>query len=274
MTFVNGPLFVFQKLSSKYHVGKNPLYDATIGTPSEADHLSEDNWGGIGVGFGRSGHRTRSRGKARGRSHGSRSQRRATGPKNVSNKQNNGTLNQAPGWKGRQSVRGRKCGRRSIRSRRKPEKRMVKTSPNIVEEEVLKKSLGSPIRAWNAEDAEDMVGLQFEASSSGRSEFDDENGQGSEDEYDDMAMDDYRTGFNGKSDDMEGSDYIMDRIEDDVDGDEDNDEVGYDIGEDEQGDFDVDGYINGDSDEVGDRLVGKREQNIDLERSSSSEYSG
>ncbi|EXB54945.1 Homeobox protein [Morus notabilis] len=274
-------------LSSRYAVGKSPL-DETMRTPGQGYHLKEDYWPDLGLGLADPDIGKGIRGRGRGRTRGNRSQRRAIGSTSRGDtaKKSNGILGQGLGWKGRQRGRGRKRGRRSIRSRAKPAKRMVKTDvvKNNPEEKVSKKA-PSLVQKWNAEDT---TGFQLEgaepASSSGRSEYDGENGEGSGDEYEDTAVDDYASGFNSKSGDLEGSDYNVDGVEE-IDGDDDVEGYdaregydageGYDIGEDEQEDFDVDRYIDGDSEDEENR-VGEVGQNMELGQDSgspSSDYS-
>ncbi|KAL5571100.1 hypothetical protein UlMin_020697 [Ulmus minor] len=279
-------------IPSNYAGVKNPLEDETLASPFQISYLKDDNWADLGS----SGHGRGSRGRGgRVRTRGSRSQRRPTGSraesKKRTNRRNKEALGQGLGWKGQQRGRGRKHGRRSVRSRQKPAKK-VETG---VAESILDNVSGprSPVRKeWNADDAEDNTGLQFEGAeigSSGRSDYDDENGQGSGDEYDDMVGDDYAPGFNGKSDDyppgfngksddlLEGSDYNVDLNDeevDDEDEDEDEDEVGDGIGQDGCEGFDVGQFINEDSDEEDEPDGG--EQNIEVDQdigSSSSDYS-
>lgn len=258
---------------------KNSLDDGITGTRCQAGNLNEDSWADLGDGLASSGHRKGSRGRGRGRSRtrtrGGRSQRKVIGSRGETTKQNDGILGQGLGWKGHQRGGGRKRGRRTIR-RQKPAKRVFDTGvvENTLEENINEKPPRSLVQDWNAEDA---TSLQLEdaepASSSGRSEYDEENGQESGDEYDDMAMGDYATGFNGRPGDLDGSDYNVDGIEDEVD--EDDDDQEYDVGQDEQGDFDVDRYLIGDSDEEENR-GGDGKQNMELDQPmgySSSDYS-
>ncbi|KAK9284600.1 hypothetical protein L1049_023776 [Liquidambar formosana] len=127
------------------------------------------------------------------------------------------------------------------------------------------------------------------ASSSERSEFDDDNGQATGDEYDGLAVDDYAGIYNGKSEDLildESDDNVVGDeddndhdIEGDDDEDDDDDEEG-DVGgdeDDEQGDLDVGRYINGYSDEEeGNRDEDEGRNGMPdegMESSSSSDYS-
>ncbi|PON44449.1 Octamer-binding transcription factor [Parasponia andersonii] len=264
------------KLSSKYAFMKHSLDDGLTGITCQADNRNEDSWADLGDGLANSDHRKGSRGRARGRSRtrGGQPQRSAIGSRGESAKQNDGTLGHGLGWKGR--GQGCKRGRRTIRSRQRPAKRMFEIGvvEGTPEENIGDKSPRILVQDWNAEDA---TGFQLEdaepASSSGRSEYDEENGQGSGDEFDDMAMDDYASGFNGRPGDLDGSDY--NGIEDEVGDDNDDDQEEYDIGHDEQGDFDVDRYINGNSNEE-ENGGGEEEENMVLDEpsgSTSSDYS-
>ncbi|GLT71766.1 hypothetical protein SLA2020_437620 [Shorea laevis] len=122
------------------------------------------------------------------------------------------------------------------------------------------------------------------ATSSERSDYDDENGLATGDEYDDNVMDDYAPPYNGRSDDLlQGTYYNVDVEEeeeeedededdDDEDGDGDNNEGD---AEDVQGDVDMEEYINGDSEEEGNGY-GDGEQNVDQDEAAgytSSDYS-
>ncbi|XP_062105928.1 homeobox-DDT domain protein RLT2 isoform X2 [Humulus lupulus] len=281
-------------LSAKYAFMQNPLDDGITRTPCQADNLKKDSWVDLGVGLENSGHKKGSRGngsgngRGRGRSHvtttrtrGGRSQKRATGSRGESAKRNDRALGQELKlrWKGSQRGRGCKRGRRTVRSRQKPAKRMFGTGAgeNIPEESIDEKFPRSLVQDWNTEDT---TGLQLEdaepaSSSSERSEYEEGNGQGSGDEFDEMGMDDYATGFNDRAGDLDGSDYNGDEVdEDEDDNDEDDDQDEYDVRQDEQGDFNVDRFINGDSDEEENREEGGQDMEIDQQTgSTSSDYS-
>ncbi|KAL0320102.1 UNVERIFIED_CONTAM: Homeobox-DDT domain protein RLT2 [Sesamum radiatum] len=110
--------------------------------------------------------------------------------------------NWVSGWKGRQRGRGgRKKGRRSIRRKQKPNKGLGK---NVVEKSGTKKSNfgdtpGRQQEEWNLEEIPMEVPGAENVSSSGRSEFEDDNSQASADEYDDISVDDISGVRNGKS---------------------------------------------------------------------------
>ncbi|KAJ9170905.1 hypothetical protein P3X46_018968 [Hevea brasiliensis] len=262
----------FIKLPSKFAIVKNTQDNEAAETRHQAGLLQEESWVDV-AGLSRRG----SRGRGRGRTRGGRSQRRVTGSRSESGKRsvatNNDRLGQVLSWKTQSRGRGgRKRGRRSIRSRQKPVKRPVETQ--IPKETIHEKAPRRLERDdWNGDEARFQVDNAENLSSSERSEYDDDNGQATGDEYDDLAVDDYAGGFNGKSDDLlEGSDYNIDVNEDDDD--DDDDEVDEDE-DDEQGDMEVAGYINGDSDED-EMRDGEGEQNGDPDEgigSTSSDFS-
>lgn len=243
-------------------MAKSTQDDERLPTPYQAKYLQEENW--VNAGFSGS-NRGRGRGKARGRTTRGRSQRRVSGPRSESSKRHamkSDGLVQVLGWKGQSRGRGgRKRGRRSTRSRPKPGKKVVQivNERDYLKEIAEKSSGGLEKDDWNGGG---LMRSQAEAvdnpSSSERSEYSDENGQASGDEYDDLVADDYasHSRFNDKSDDLDASDY-------NVDGDED-DEYADDVAEDEQWNFNLHnnvpedkqgsfrgGYMNENSDEEG-----------------------
>ncbi|KAJ6734162.1 HOMEOBOX-DDT DOMAIN PROTEIN RLT2 [Salix purpurea] len=239
----------FIKLPSKYAALKNTPDHETTETPCEAGLFQEDNWVDVGIGSAGLGREQGIRGRGRGRTRGGRSRTRIIGSRSVSSKRSvarsNDRLGKVLSWKGRPRGRGgHKRGRRSVRSRQK----VVKQAADFIPErkipietirEQSTKCLGRD--DWNG----DETRFAEDAENASSSEYDDENENipASGDEYDDMGVDDYAGGFNGKSDDIqEGSDYIMD-------GNEDNDDAGNED-EDELGDLDVEEYINRDPDDV------------------------
>ncbi|GKU93030.1 hypothetical protein SLEP1_g6668 [Rubroshorea leprosula] len=249
-------------LRSKHVVAKSTQDDERLPTPYQAKYLQEENW--VNAAFSGS-NRGRGRGKARGRTTRGRSQRRVSGPRSESGKRHateSDELVQVLGWKGQSRGRGgRKRGRRSTRSRPKPAKKVVQiVNERDYPKEITEKSSGGLEKDdWNGGG---LMRSQAKAidnpSSSGRSEYSDENGQASGDEYDDLVADDYarHSRFNDKSDDLDASDY-------NVDGDED-DEYADDVAEDEQWNFNLHnnvpedkqgnfkgGYMNENSDEEG-----------------------
>ncbi|KAJ6420475.1 hypothetical protein OIU84_027919 [Salix udensis] len=207
----------FIKLPSKYAALKNTPDHETTETPCEAGLFQEDNWVDVGI--------------------GSVSSKRSVA-------RSNDRLGKVLSWKGRPRGRGgRKRGRRSVRSRQKAVKQAADFIPErkIPKETIREQSTKCLGRDdWNG----DETRFAEDAENASSSEYDDENEiiPASGDEYDDMGVDDYAGGFNGKSDDIqEGSDYIMD-------GNEDNDDAGNED-EDELGDLDVEEYINRDPDD-------------------------
>ncbi|KAM6548877.1 hypothetical protein CsatB_020553 [Cannabis sativa] len=276
------------KLSSKYALMKNSFDDGITRTPCQVDNLKKDSWVDLGEGLQNSGFKKGSRGNGRARggsnvttsTRGGQLQKRAIGSRGETVKKNVRALGRGLRWKGSQRG-GCKRGRRTVRTKQKPAKRMFGTG---VEEETFPKEIidekfpRSVVQDWNTEDA---TGLQMEdaepaSSISGRSEYDEENGQGSGDEFDEMAMEDedYNTGFNDRSGELDGSDYNVDEVDDDDDdNDEDDDQDEYNVRQVEQRDFDVDRYINGDSDEEENR-GGGQDMEIDQQTgSTSSDYS-
>ncbi|RVW46790.1 Homeobox-DDT domain protein RLT2 [Vitis vinifera] len=215
---------VLQRVPAKFSVMKNMQDDESAEAPIEAVHLRDENWVEMGSGHTSSG-RGRGGRRGRGRTRGGRSQRRVIGSRSESSKRRSAANNEKLGllgWKGRTRGRGgRRRGRRTVRSRQKPVKQGVECR-NPTREPV--------------EEAENV------SSSESSEEYDDDNGQGTGDECDDLGVDEYSGPFNGKSEDViEESDEIGD-------GDEDEEEEGEEE-EDDEGDVDVGGYIIGDSDE-------------------------
>ncbi|KAJ6690889.1 HOMEOBOX-DDT DOMAIN PROTEIN RLT2 [Salix koriyanagi] len=237
----------FIKLSSKYAALKNTPDHETTETPCEAGLFQEDNWVDGGIGSAGLGREHGIRGRGRGRTRGGRSQTRIIGSRSVSSKRSaarsSDRLGKVLSWKGRPRGRGgHKRGRRSVRSRQKAVKQAADFIPErkIPKETIREQSTKCLGRDdWNG----DETRFAEDAENASSSEYGDENENipASGDEYDDMGIDDYAGGFNGKSDDIqEGSDYIMD-------GNEDNDDAGNED-EDELGDLDVEEYINRDPD--------------------------
>ncbi|KAL9380337.1 hypothetical protein Peur_025994 [Populus x canadensis] len=241
----------FIKLPSKYAAMKNTPDHEITESSRKAGLFQEDNWVDVGIGLAGLGREQGIRGRGRGRTRGGRSQTRIIGSRSVSSKRSaaksSDRLGKALSWKGRPRGRGGcKRGRRSVRSRQKAVKQAADFIPErkIPQETIREQSTNCLGRDdWNGDETRFVEDAE-NASSSERSEYDDENENipASGDEYDDMGIDDYAGGFNGKSDDLlEGSDYIMDANEDD------DDAVNED--EDELGDLDVEEYINGDPDD-------------------------
>ncbi|XP_034701923.1 homeobox-DDT domain protein RLT2 isoform X4 [Vitis riparia] len=230
----------FIRVPAKFSVMKNMQDDESAEAPIEAVHLRDENWVEMGSGHTSSG-RGRGGRRGRGRTRGGRSQRRVIGSRSESSKRSSAANNEKLGllgWKGRTRGRGgRRRGRRTVRSRQKPVKQVVEDIP---EEIIFKPPPRNLDREWNVETPtrEPVEEAENVSSSESSEEYDDDNGQGTGDECDDLGVDEYSGPFNGKSEDViEESDEIGD-------GDEDEEEE-----EDDEGDVDVGGYIIGDSDE-------------------------
>ncbi|XWS54133.1 hypothetical protein CRYUN_Cryun10bG0062400 [Craigia yunnanensis] len=241
----------FMKLPSKYAVVKNHQDDQTMQTPNIVEYLQEPSWVDVGIGFSGSG---RGQGRVRGGgvTPGGRTQRRPTNSRSESGKRitttDNERLGPVLGWKSRLRGRGGcKRGRRSTRSRPKAAKRMIEIAGER-EKPKEKSSRSFATDAWNGEVTRLQMGAADNASGY-------ENRQATGDEYDYLAVDDYAGGLNEKADDvMEGSDYNIGGDDGDENDDGDEDDVaedGDDIAENEQGNFNVGGYINENSDVLG-----------------------
>lgn len=267
-----------QALPSKYTVPKNVVEEV----PSEALHEA-GIWPNVENGSG-SG-RGRGRGRGRRRISIEKSQRKIVDskPESAAHRKSmasNDRLDALPGWKGQSKGQGgRRKGRRSARSRLRPVKNVVainaENRPSSVEQQ-WKEGKASQIQIEAAEND----------SSPERSGFENDNGQASEDEYDEYAMaEDYSGHFSGKpGQQMDiGGNYDIDQGIDDrvddidyanddyIDGDEDVEGE-----EDAPGNEDIEGYFNGDSEDEGNRFRAEEEQ-IESESqdspSSSSDYS-
>ncbi|XP_031255307.1 homeobox-DDT domain protein RLT2 isoform X3 [Pistacia vera] len=250
------------KFPSKYAVVKNSRVDEAVETSYQASYSQEGNWIDVGIRLAGQNRGRTNRGRIRGRTQGGRSQRRVGGSRSESGKKstniNKDRLGQVLVWKEQPRGRGPKRGRRSARSRQKAAKKVVGV---VGERETPKESIFEQSRnlvrdEWNRDE---MTKLQEERaenhSSFERSEYDDENGQATGDEYDDM-LDTYGGSFDGRlNDQQEGSDYNLDGNEEDED--------------DEEGDLDVEEYLNEESDEEGMR-VGDEERNVDPEQGTGS----
>ncbi|KAL0405090.1 UNVERIFIED_CONTAM: Homeobox-DDT domain protein RLT2 [Sesamum latifolium] len=199
-----------QKDSQAGYFAKGPLrcytLESSINNVSQAGYLRQDNW--VDLVSGRTSLR-RGRGRPRGpsRTRGGKSLRKAI---NSQDEMGRGStekykFGEFPGWKGRQRGRGgRKKGRRSIRRKQKPNKGLGK---NVVEKSGMKKSNfgdtpGRQQEEWNLEEIPMEVPGAENVSSSGRSEFEDDNSQASADEYDDVSVDVISSVRNGKSSDF------------------------------------------------------------------------
>ncbi|KAL0327915.1 UNVERIFIED_CONTAM: Homeobox-DDT domain protein RLT2 [Sesamum calycinum] len=277
-----------QKDNQAGYFAKGPLrcysLERAINNVSQAGYLRQDNW--VDLVSGRTNLR-RGRGRPRGpsRTRGGKSLRKAI---NSQDEMRRGStekykFEEFPGWKGRPRGRGgRKKGRRSIRRKQKPSKGSGK---NVVEKSGMKKSNfgdtpGPQQEEWNLEETPMEVPGGENVSSSGRSEFEDDNSQASADEYDDVSVDDISGVRNGKSRYFTAvDDYKLCGEDGHDDGDDvdENDEYEGDDGDNEQRDFYVDGYFNSDFHEEGNQPTGVEHVRDVLDRgsasSSSSDYS-
>ncbi|XP_065874939.1 homeobox-DDT domain protein RLT2 [Euphorbia lathyris] len=271
---------------SKFALVKNTQYNEATETPHQAGLLEDENWidGALGLTGLSRGKGIRGRGRGR-LTRGGKSQRRLAGSRSESSKRSrtrNRRLGQGLSWKGQSRARG---GRRSAKSRQEPIEKAINITvkTNIIPKEpdygkapqILERD------EWNGDETRFQVGDAENLSSSERSDYDDENGQASGDEYDDMAIDDYGRGFHGKSDELlEGSDYNMNanyNMEANYEDDEEEDDEEVEVDQVEQGDLDVERYMSEDSDEDEMRerdreLIGDPDE-IEGTESSSSDYS-
>ncbi|KAK1566908.1 hypothetical protein Q3G72_005921 [Acer saccharum] len=239
-----------RKFPSKYAVVKNSRDCETFETP---DFLQEANWVDVVIEPAGSSRGQGNRGRGRGHTRSGRSQRRVAGSRSESGKRKKTTNSERLGpvlaWKGRPRVRGgRKRGRRSTRSRQKPAK---KAAVAVEEGGILKESMFEKAGSLARDELnrDDVTRFQVKGaengSSSEQSEYDNENGQATGDEYGDLMVGEYSGGFSGMGNDLqEASD---DNVEGDEEDEDDDEEV------DEQGDLNVEGYINEESDEERER---------------------
>ncbi|KAK6134925.1 hypothetical protein DH2020_031345 [Rehmannia glutinosa] len=251
-------------IEAGYFIKFPSMYSAlgsSMANASQAGYLQQDNcW--VDLGNGRAILK-RGRGRPRGpsRTRGGKSQRRAINsrddPCNSTTTKDN-KLAQLPRWKGRSRARGSsKKGRRSITNRQK--KPATRTVGNVVEKRGAKDKIvfddntGLKQEEWNLTETTpfEIEGAE-KASSSERSESDNDNGQASADEYDD--------GFSGGVRSGKSEHYTMEREYDERvdDGDDDvNFDDDYNYDDDDDGDDVMDerdnyydeGYINSDYNE-------------------------
>ncbi|GMG98559.1 hypothetical protein Nepgr_000399 [Nepenthes gracilis] len=258
-------------LPSKY--GERNIQEDELAGP-HTERFQEDTWMDPGSGYMSLARTRGGRGRGRGRTRGGRSQRRVTGSRLEPGRRSVASTSERlrpilGGWKGRsRGGEGRRRGRRSVRSRQKPVK---KVSSIAVERRVPEKLIFNRPPGISGRDgwySEETARMQIEGSpndsSSERSDYNDDNGRGAGGDYDDdiiMGVDDYDGAYNGAAADLlEGSDDALDEEEDD----DDHDEVGDDDEEEdeedvvvegaeeyEQGDMEIDGYINAGSEDEG-----------------------
>lgn len=264
------------------------------------EHLHEEDAYDASGNMHNSWGRGRSKGRGRnGIQDGGRSQRSIAGSRNESipesTSRKNDKFGPLSGWKGRQRVSGgHKRGRRTARNRQKPAKKVAKIIVHATRANAnsYKKMPGSSHQVeWNEEEPVQVE--EGNVSSSGRSGFDDDNGEAATGaDYDDhhQVVNNHSRVLSRKprhlSDDFiydmggeDGNDEIFEEEEED---DEEDDNAG-DSGEGSEDDGEGQAeeveeeeggeeYINGDSDEEGHKFSGKEEMpnlNKDLEFSSS-----
>ncbi|KAL3509303.1 hypothetical protein ACH5RR_028704 [Cinchona calisaya] len=229
--------------------------------PHEAGNVPKDAWDGGGSG------RNRKQGRAAVRV--GRPRRRVIKARNESGQfisaKNADKFGPLLGWKGRSRARGgRKRGRRTAKIRQKPAKRTAEIAVKIASSgtSICEKTPSLGQQEWNEEET---TPIQVEGagnlSSSERSEYFDQNGQATGDDYDDLIIDEYSGGFSGKSTPlMEGVDYVAgegngnDEVDDDDDNEEDEDEDG--DGDERQREEADEEYFNSESEEEGNKFVG------------------
>ena len=212
---------------------KNSRDSDTFETPY---FLQEANWVDVVIEPAGSSRGQGNRGRGRGHTRSGRSQRKVAGSRSESGKRKKTTNSERLGpvlaWKGRPRVRGgRKRGRRSTRSRQKPaRKAAVAVEEGGIPKESMFEKAGSLAR--DEVNRDDVTRFQVKGagngSSSEQSEYDNENGQATGDEYGDLMVGEYSGGFSGRGNDLQEA------SDDNVDG---------------QGDMNVEGYINEESDE-------------------------
>lgn len=283
-------LFIFvQKFPSIY-----AALGRSIDNVSQAESRQDNSWAVLQTGRDIM---KRGRGRPRGPTctRGGKSQRKTTNPQdescNLTTRKDK--FAQLPGWKGRSRARGSsKKTSRSIRNRQKPAKRAIGNvfKKRGAKDIVIDDEADPQQVEWNLTKAPVGTAENENVSSSGRSEFDEDNGQASADEFDERMVDEFSGAGSGKSggftenvgykivgkgDDEDDVDYVnYEDDDDDYNDDEDGDE-----GMDEQDDYYAEGYINSDYNEEGKRSRdGEQVGNVDRSSdgdsaSSSSDYS-
>lgn len=267
-----------QKFSSLYSA-----LGSSVDNTSQAGSRQDNGWGDLRNGRSAS-KRGRGRPKGQGRTRGGKSQGRMTNSRDEPC-----NAKARPGWKGQTRARGgSKKGRRSIRSRQKPAPRAM---GNVSNRRVAKGVVCDDDTAGVQHDEWNLAATPVEnegaenVSSSERSEFDNDNdnGQASADEFDDLSVDGFSGARSGKSghftEDIEYGGMVGkdgERVEDadDVDyvnyddeyNEEEEDDDGDDVMEDRE-DYYGEGYMNTAYQDEGNQSAGG-EQAENAERSS------
>ncbi|XP_075093081.1 homeobox-DDT domain protein RLT2 isoform X2 [Nicotiana tabacum] len=246
----------FTTLKTNYADMKRVAGIISAEAPLEYENLEPDFSVKVGGRHGNSGQgRNHVRG-AHSRVHGGRFQRKISASKSESaqrtSTKNSGRFDHLPAWKSRDRGKARrKRGRRSVRNRQKP----VKNVENAAVEKV-------PIPSQqNWKEDEETAADQFEApdndSDPGTSGTEDDNGQATGDDYENLMADDYGT------EPADGDD--VDDYEDDHDEEDEEDGLA---------DENVQRYFDAESEEEGNRLMdGELVENPNKDSESSSEYS-
>lgn len=274
------PYFLFAQTIQTRNTGvRNDTENPRMEPPHEAGNVPNDTWDGPGT-----EHNSFGRGRRRGRGgvRVGRPQRRVTKLRNESGQfisaTNADKFGPLLGWKGRPRGRGgRKRGRRTIKSRQKPAKETAKIAIKTASSgtNIYENTPNSCQQEW---DEEETTPIQVEGaenlSSSERSEYDDQNGQATGDDYDDMIVDDYSGSFTGKSMHlMEGMDYVAgeENGNEDVDDDEEEEEDG----DERLREAPVEEYSDSESEEEGNKFAGEEKMRSLTKGSeySSSDYS-
>ncbi|KAF8413823.1 hypothetical protein HHK36_001817 [Tetracentron sinense] len=197
----------FIKLPSRYAVVKNFQEVEPAGVPDLPEYLQEENWVDRGSGRNRSGRGRGGRGRGRGRSRGGRWQRGISGSRSESVKENAGNskkMGHKEARKGRTRGRGRKRGRRAIGIRQRSEKMVVEKTTllgHFGNTTIPKQTSigGSPRSSYEEQwDNGEETRMQVEGaedSNSAEASDSEDNGQATEDEYDEHGAD-YIGAFN------------------------------------------------------------------------------
>lgn len=253
---------------------------SSVDNTSQAGSRQDNGWGDLRNGRSAS-KRGRGRPKGPGRTRGGKSQGRMTNSRDEPC-----NAKAIPGWKGQTRARGgSKKGRRSIRSRQKPAPR---ARGNVSNRRVAKGVVCDDDTAGVQHDEWNLAATPVEnegaenVSSSERSEFDNDNGQASADEFDDLSVDGFSGARSGKSghftEDIEYGGMVGkdgERVEDADDVDyvnyddeynEEEDDDGDDVMEDRE-DYYGEGYMNTAYQDEGNQSAGG-EQAENAERSS------
>lgn len=220
--------------------------------PHLRERFQEENCD-LEFGFGIVGQGRATRGRSRGRTRNTKSQRSIAGTRSETSRRKStirtDQVGEPIGRKGRTRSRGgRRCGQPSVRNRKKPAKVLEAVGEKDTLKEVSYENTpgGLVSEEWSKDETRSLQPEAGKASSSERLEYDDGSARASADDYD-TGADYYGSGFKGNAgDSQEGSDASVYS-----EGDDDNDEVDEDIDDaaEDREDMDVEGYTNADSEE-------------------------